>query len=51
MQLDAGSIQYILIGTLIVSMLLWRPEGLLPERISTNRPTTADKAASTSNKE
>ena len=51
MQLDAGSIQYILIGTLIVSMLLWRPEGLLPERISTNPSTTADKAASTSNKE
>jgi branched-chain amino acid transport system permease protein len=51
MQLDAGSIQYILIGTLIVTMLLWRPEGLLPERISTNRTTTADKAAPTSNKE
>ena len=36
-QLDAGSIQYILIGTLIVTMLLWRPQGLLPERITTNR--------------
>ncbi|WP_127557066.1 branched-chain amino acid ABC transporter permease [Nioella ostreopsis] len=51
MQLDAGSIQYILIGTLIVSMLLWRPEGLLPERISNTRNTTATKAAPTSNKE
>ncbi|MFV1877972.1 branched-chain amino acid ABC transporter permease [Nioella sp.] len=51
MQLDAGSIQYILIGTLIVSMLLWRPEGLLPERISNTRKTTATKAAPTSNKE
>ena len=51
MQLDAGSIQYILIGTLIVTMLLWRPEGLLPERISTNPSTTVGKAAPTSNKE
>ncbi len=51
MQLDAGSIQYILIGTVIVTMLLWRPEGLLPERISSNRTTTAAKAAPTSNKE
>jgi branched-chain amino acid transport system permease protein len=44
-QLDAGSIQYILIGTLIVTMLLWRPEGLLPERISQQPTKTADKAA------
>lgn len=51
MQLDAGSIQYILIGTVIVTMLLWRPEGLLPERISSNRTTTAAKAAPTFNKE
>lgn len=34
-QLYTGSIQYILIGTVIVGMLLWRPEGLLPERILT----------------
>jgi len=34
-QLSAGSIQYILIGLVIVGMLLWRPQGLLPERIST----------------
>ena len=51
MQLDAGSIQYILIGTVIVSMLLWRPEGLLPEKVSSNRTKTADKAAPTFNKE
>jgi branched-chain amino acid transport system permease protein len=45
LQLDAGSIQYILIGTLIVTMLLWRPQGLLPERISETLTTTANKAA------
>jgi branched-chain amino acid transport system permease protein len=44
LQLDAGSIQYILIGTLIVTMLLWRPQGLLPERISETLTTTANKA-------
>jgi branched-chain amino acid transport system permease protein len=32
-QLYSGSIQYILIGTVIVGMLLWRPQGLLPERL------------------
>ena len=32
-QLYTGSIQYILIGFVIVGTLLWRPEGLLPERI------------------
>ena len=46
MQIDAGSIQYILIGTLIVSMLIWRPEGLLPEKITKTQPMTAAKAAS-----
>ncbi|MEL6521812.1 MAG: branched-chain amino acid ABC transporter permease [Pseudomonadota bacterium] len=44
LQIDAGSIQYILIGGLIVSMLIWRPQGLLPERIAT---TTAGKAGPT----
>lgn len=38
-QLYAGSIQYILIGAVIVGMLLWRPQGLLPERISTRLST------------
>lgn len=36
-QLYAGSLQYILIGGVIVGMLLWRPEGLLPERIRATR--------------
>jgi branched-chain amino acid transport system permease protein len=33
MQIYSGSIQYILIGSVIVGMLLWRPQGLLPERL------------------
>lgn len=33
LQLFTGSIQYILIGSVIVGMLLWRPQGLLPERL------------------
>jgi branched-chain amino acid transport system permease protein len=32
-QIYAGSIQYILIGLVIVTMLLWRPQGLFPERL------------------
>ena len=32
-QLYTGSIQYVLIGLIIVGMLLWRPQGLLPERL------------------
>ena len=32
-RLYTGSIQYILIGSVIVGMLLWRPQGLLPERL------------------
>ena len=32
-QIYTGSIQYILIGLVIVGMLLWRPQGLLPERL------------------
>lgn len=34
LQLYAGSIQYILIGSIIVCTLLWRPRGLLPEKLS-----------------
>lgn len=34
-QLYAGSIQYILIGSIIVCSLLWRPRGLLPEKLRT----------------
>ncbi len=33
-QLYTGSIQYVLIGSAIVGMLLWRPQGLIPERLS-----------------
>ncbi|HSF63171.1 MAG TPA: branched-chain amino acid ABC transporter permease [Paracoccaceae bacterium] len=32
-QLYTGSIQFILIGGVIVGMLLWRPQGLFPERL------------------
>lgn len=32
-QLYTGSMQFILIGAVIVGMLLWRPQGLLPERL------------------
>ena len=34
-QIYTGPIQYIMIGSVIVGMLLWRPQGLLPERIET----------------
>lgn len=32
-QLYTGSVQYVLIGFVIVGMLLWRPQGLFPERL------------------
>ncbi len=32
-QLYTGTLQYILIGTIIVTMLLWRPQGILPEKL------------------
>lgn len=48
-QLQAGSIQLILIGLVIVTMLLWRPQGLLPERLTTrSRPTAPTAGANTS---
>ncbi|MEM9550533.1 MAG: branched-chain amino acid ABC transporter permease [Pseudomonadota bacterium] len=37
-QLYTGSIQFILIGMVIVGMLLWRPQGLLPERLVVSQP-------------
>jgi branched-chain amino acid transport system permease protein len=39
-QLYTGSIQWVLIGSVIVGMLMWRPEGLFPERVGdkTRRP-------------
>ena len=36
LQLYTGSIQYILVGSIIVFSLLWRPRGLLPEKLSTH---------------
>ncbi|QEW23522.1 leucine/isoleucine/valine transporter permease subunit (plasmid) [Paracoccaceae bacterium] len=39
MQLYTGSIQYILIGLVIVGMLFWRPQGLFPERLVISRPS------------
>lgn len=43
MQIHTGAIQYILIGSVIVGMLLWRPQGLLPERLerTARAPRTA----------
>ncbi|MCR9150471.1 MAG: branched-chain amino acid ABC transporter permease [Rhodobacteraceae bacterium] len=32
-QLYTGSIQFVMIGAVIVGMLLWRPQGLFPERL------------------
>lgn len=32
-QLYTGTLQFILIGFIIVGMLMWRPQGLLPERL------------------
>lgn len=37
LQLYTGSIQYILVGSIIVAALLWRPRGLLPEKLSSHR--------------
>jgi branched-chain amino acid transport system permease protein len=52
-QLYAGTIQYILIGCVIVGALLWRPRGLLPERLAVSTaalrplPTTQPEAIPT----
>ncbi|MBO6756590.1 MAG: branched-chain amino acid ABC transporter permease [Roseibium sp.] len=37
-QLYTGSIQFVLIGFVIVGMLLWRPQGLFPERLVVSQP-------------
>lgn len=44
-QLYTGSVQFVLIGSVIVGMLLWRPQGLLPERliVSQRGSTSMDK--------
>lgn len=41
-QLYTGSIQYILIGLVIVGMLLWRPQGLLPEKLAVSQSKKTD---------
>ena len=45
LQIYTGSIQYILIGSVIVGMLLWRPQGLLPERIGRDPRRTQTRPA------
>jgi branched-chain amino acid transport system permease protein len=47
-QLYTGPIQYILIGLVIVGMLLWRPQGLLPERTPRTNPSAPKTGATTS---
>lgn len=37
-QLYTGSIQFVLIGMVIVGMLLWRPQGLFPEQLVVSQP-------------
>lgn len=41
-QLYTGSIQYVLIGLVIVGMLLWRPQGLFPERLVVSQSSRKD---------
>lgn len=41
-QLYTGSIQYVLIGLVIVGMLLWKPQGLLPERLVVSQSRRSD---------
>ncbi|SIT07518.1 amino acid/amide ABC transporter membrane protein 2, HAAT family [Roseivivax lentus] len=44
-QIYAGSIQYVLIGSVIVGMLLWRPQGLFPERLVVSQSGGATRPA------
>lgn len=46
LQLYTGSLQYILVGSIIVFTLLWRPRGLLPEKLSTRRYSSPESEAS-----
>ncbi|MEM1388611.1 MAG: branched-chain amino acid ABC transporter permease [Pseudomonadota bacterium] len=43
-QLYTGTVQFILIGAVIVAMLLWRPQGLLPERLVVSQRSTGSAA-------
>ena len=40
-QLYAGTLQFILIGLVIVGALLWRPKGLIPERLAVSTHAAA----------
>ena len=42
-QLYTGSIQFVLIGLVIVGMLLWRPQGLFPERLVVSQPGRSNR--------
>jgi branched-chain amino acid transport system permease protein len=42
-QLYTGSIQFVLIGFVIVGMLLWRPQGLFPEKLVVSQSATAKR--------
>ncbi|WP_424969217.1 branched-chain amino acid ABC transporter permease [Dinoroseobacter sp. S76] len=42
-QLYTGSIQFVLIGLVIVGMLLWRPQGLFPERLVVSQSGQPDR--------
>lgn len=42
LQLYTGSIQFILIGLVIVGMLLWRPQGLFPEKLVVSQSGKAE---------
>ena len=46
-QLYTGSIQYVLIGFVIVGMLLWRPQGLFPERLVVSQAGATPKKTRT----
>jgi branched-chain amino acid transport system permease protein len=49
-QLYTGTMQFILIGLIIVGMLMWRPQGLLPERLlvsQSGRPGPTTKTGRT----
>lgn len=38
LQIYGGTLQYIMIGIVIVGMLLWKPQGLFPERLVVSQP-------------
>lgn len=46
-QLYAGTLQFILIGLVIVGALLWRPKGLIPERLAVSTHAAAPETIPT----